>query len=58
MCEYGNAYVLPGPNAEKLGEIFHRICKENDIMSDPNECFAFMNELPEKDTQLSVFDMI
>lgn len=58
MCEYGNAYVLPSPNAEKLGEIFHRICKENDIMSDPNECFAFMNELPEKDTQLSVFDMI
>ena len=57
MQQYGNAYVLPSPNAGKLTEIFHRICAEHDILSDPDEVFQYMNELPEKDTQLSIFDL-
>ena len=54
---YGDAYVLPSPKAGELTEIFQRICKENGILSSPEECFAFMNELPEKDVQLSFFDL-
>lgn len=53
---YGNAYQLPSPKAGELMELFHRICGENDILADPYACFGFMNELPEKYTQLSIFD--
>ena len=52
---YGNAYELPSPNARNLTAIFKKICKGNGIMSTPEECFRFMNELPEKYTQLSLF---
>ena len=53
---YGNAYVLPSPNAEQLTEIFRRICRENGILSTPEECFSYLNELPEKYPQMSLFD--
>ncbi|MCR4738855.1 MAG: radical SAM protein [Lachnospiraceae bacterium] len=54
---YGNAYELPSPNALKLKGIFKKICKENGLMSDPDECFRFMGDLPEEYSQLSLFDM-
>ncbi|MBQ2043080.1 MAG: radical SAM protein, partial [Firmicutes bacterium] len=57
MKRYGNAYELPSPNARRLTEIFQVICKANDMLFTPDECFRFMSELPEKDTQLSMFDM-
>ena len=54
---YGNAYELPSPNARRLKDIFQDICRANGMMSTPDECFRFMSEFPEKDTQLSLFDM-
>ena len=55
---YGNDYVLPSPNAKERREVFRRICKENDILSSPEECFRFMQELPEKYHQMSIFDLL
>jgi DNA repair photolyase len=55
--QYGNAYELPSPKAKELMQILQRICKENGILSSPDECFAFMNELPEKYPQMSIFDL-
>ena len=52
---YGNSYELPSPDAKKLMAVFHRICKENDLMHTPEECFSYMQELPEKYEQLSLF---
>lgn len=54
---YGNAYELPSPNAKKLTGIFQRICKDNEILSTPDECFRFMQELPDKYPQMSIFDL-
>ena len=54
---YGNAYELPSPRAGELTEIFRKICNENGILSSPEECFQFMHELPEKYTQMSIFDL-
>ena len=54
---YGDAYVLPSPKARELTGILQKICRANGILSSPEECFAFMNELPEKDVQLSFFDL-
>lgn len=54
---YGNAYELPSPNARELRNILKKICKENSILSTPEECFSYMNELPEKYSQMSIFDL-
>ena len=53
---YGNSYELPSPNAKVLQGILRRICKENGMLSNPNDCFRYMNELPEKYKQMSLFD--
>lgn len=53
---YGNSYELPSPNAKELKKIFQRICKENEILSTPEQCFNYMQELPEKYHQMSLFE--
>ncbi len=54
---YGNAYELPSPKASELTEIFQKICRENRVLSSPEACFGFINELPERNPQLSLFGM-
>ena len=54
---YGNSYELPSPNARELNKIFQSICKDNGIMSSPDECFRYMQELPDRYQQMSLFDM-
>ncbi|MCR5671485.1 MAG: radical SAM protein [Butyrivibrio sp.] len=53
---YGNAYDLPSPNAKELTELFKHICAANGIMSSPDKCFEYMQDLPERYTQMSMFD--
>ena len=55
--QYGNAYELPSPNSRELRALFQDICKKNGILSTPDECFQFLSELPEKYTQMSLFDL-
>ena len=54
---YGNAYALPSPNAEALSTIFHNLCETHGILSNPEDCFRFMHELPERNRQMSIFDL-
>ena len=54
---YGNSYELPSPNVKALQGILRRICKENGMLSNPNDCFRYMNELPDKYQQMSLFDI-
>ena len=54
---YGNAYNLSSPNSARLMELFHKICGDNGIISNPDECFRFMQEFPEKCPQTSIFDL-
>lgn len=54
---YGNAYELPSPNAKELKKLFRSICMENGIMCSPDECFGYMQELPDKYPQMSLFDL-
>ena len=55
--EFGNAYEIPSPNTKKLFGVLHSICKRSGMMSSPEECFAYMNEFPEKFRQISLFDL-
>jgi len=54
---YGNAYNLPSPRAGELTGILRRICRDNGILYTPESCFAYMNELPERQAQISLFDL-
>lgn len=56
--QYGNAYELPSPNAKELTKLFQRICKDNGMMSTVKDCFGYMQELPEKYSQMSIFEIV
>ena len=42
---------------KELMGIFQRICMDNGILSTPDECFRFMQELPDKYPQMRIFDL-
>ncbi len=54
---YGNAYELPSPNANELMKLLFSICKDNGIMCNPDECFSYMQDMPSKYHQMSLFDL-
>ncbi len=54
---YANAYSVPSPNEEKLMSLFTSVCRENGILCTPDECFAYLHEMPEKVRQMSLFDV-
>ncbi|MBR6476978.1 MAG: radical SAM protein [Lachnospiraceae bacterium] len=54
---YGNAYELPSPNAKELMRLFRERCKKDGLLYQPDECFAYLHELPEHYQQMSLFDL-
>ena len=52
---YGNAYELPSPRNSELMRIFQNVCRENGILSTPEECFEYLHEFPERYVQQSLF---
>ncbi len=54
---YGNAYEVPSPNSWKLMRCLRDFCKKNGMMYTPDECFKYMNDLPDKYQQMSIFDI-
>ncbi|WP_026669709.1 SPL family radical SAM protein [Butyrivibrio sp. AE3006] len=56
ITTYGNAYEVPSPNSRALFALMRRVCKANNMMYKPDDCFSYMNEFPEKFKQMSLFD--
>ncbi len=54
---YGNAYNVESPNARELMQLFRKKCDAHGIMSSPDNCFSYLNTLPDKYEQLSFFDL-
>ena len=54
---YGNAYEVSSPNSGELMQLFYAMCNQNDMFSRPDDCFRFMNTLPDKNRQMSIFDL-
>ena len=48
---------MPSPENDLLMRMFISVCRKNDILCTPDECFRYMNEFPERDVQMSLFDM-
>ena len=53
---YGNAYELVSENSARLMAKFHALCESHGVLHDPEQCFAYLRELPEETAQLSLFE--
>ena len=52
---FGNAYICNSPNHERLMTIFTDVCKQNNILSTPDEIFSYMRSYESKSEQLTLF---
>ena len=55
---YGNSYELPSPHAAALMALLRDTCAQHGILGTPQECFTYLQALPEKNTQISMFDYL
>ena len=56
ISRYGNAYELPSPRAKELMRLFRDFCRDSGILAEPDDCFRFIQELPDRNPQISMFD--
>lgn len=52
---YGDSYNVLSLKHRKLMELFGKMCKDNGIIYDPEECFRYMEQFPEQLQQTSLF---
>ena len=55
---YGNAYEVNSPRNAALMRLFHEQCEKYGVLHDPEQCFRYIADLPEKEPQISLFDGI
>ena len=53
---FGDAYECPSDNSARLWSIFRQECRVHGVMQNPGEIFAYMNEYPTVNEQISLFD--
>ena len=53
--EFGSAYEVLSPRNRELMALLRAFCRERDILCEPERCFAFLAEFPEKYSQMSLF---
>jgi DNA repair photolyase len=54
---FGNAYECSSPNQNRLWRIFDKVCSDYGIIYHADNVFAYMNEFPKKEQQLSLFEV-
>jgi len=52
---YGNAYEVASSRSGRLMARFHETCEKYGLLHEPEQCFAYLRELPEPDGQMSLF---
>ncbi|MCR5229526.1 MAG: radical SAM protein [Solobacterium sp.] len=57
IARYGNSYEVNSPDAAGLMKLLKDICRKNQILCTPQECFAYMQEFPSQYDQISMFDL-
>ena len=48
------AYEVNSPDNARLMRLFHDACEQHGVLHDPDECFRYIAELPER--QLPLFE--
>ena len=51
---FGEAYEIVSPNHKRLMRIFHETCSAHGILHSPEDCFRYLQELPEPFEQLTL----
>lgn len=54
--QYGDAYEVNSPDNVRLMQLFHTECEKRGVLHDPDECFRYIAEIPERQTQLPLFE--
>lgn len=57
MYTYGNAYNISSSNHKSLMKLFYTRCHREGIICNPEACFAYIREFPDKYEQLSLFEI-
>ena len=52
---YGNSYEVNSPGSDRLMKLFHSTCEKYGLIHTPDECFRYINEMPENNIQLSLY---
>jgi DNA repair photolyase len=55
--QYGKAYDVVSPRKDELMQYFTETCEKHGILHTPDDCFQYINEMPERYEQLTL-DMI
>ena len=53
--KYGYSYEVQSDRNAELMKIFRETCKKHGILCEVEECFTYLNELPERYEQLRLF---
>ena len=53
---YGNAYEVPSPHSVELMALFRSFCRDHGILYRPEECFDYMQTLPDKYRQMTLWE--
>ena len=53
---YGGAYEVTSPDSRELMNLFRSFCRDHGILYRPEECFEYMQTLPEKYEQMTLLD--
>ena len=53
---YGNAYEVPSPHSAELMALFRSFCRDHGILYRPEECFDYMQTLPDKYRQMTLWE--
>lgn len=53
---YGSSYEVPSPHRKQLMELFRSFCREHGILYRPEECFDYMNTLPDRFQQITFLE--
>jgi len=56
--KFGQSYECASDNAQRLWEIFDVECASHNVMHSTDAIFSYLNEFPERDAQLSLFDIM
>lgn len=51
---FGEAYEIVSPNHKRLMRMFHETCSAHGILHSPEDCFRYLQELPEPFEQLTL----
>ena len=54
---YGNAYEIPSPDRAQLMDLFQSFCRGHRIIYRPDECFDYMNHLPDRFEQMTFLEV-